>query len=67
MFKRILITAAITGLIAVALSVGASAQTGEIVPVLHQDAAGLPAFIRLVARQEVANLVFSHKFQCRHS
>ena len=28
MFKRILITAAITGLIAVALSVGASAQAG---------------------------------------
>ena len=56
MFKRILITAAITGLIAVALSVGASAQAGEIVPVLHQDAAGFPASSRPVAGHQIANL-----------
>src|SRR6478736_4187859 len=38
----------------------------EIMPVLHQKAAGLPAFDRLVAWHQVINLAFIYELQRRH-
>ena len=41
---------------------GSVVKDHEIVPVLHQNTAGLPAFGRSVARHEIANLAFAHEF-----